>query len=85
VTATVRVHAPREAVARWVLPAWGTVAEETPRTCIVEAGADSFEAMARWLLQLNAHLTVIQPPELRAAFADLAVGIARIVGDTAAD
>ena len=78
VTATVRVHAPRHAVARWILPAWGTVTEETPQTCIVEAGADTYEALARWLILLDAHLTVIAPPELRTAFAELAAGISHI-------
>lgn len=84
VTAVVRVHAPRDAVARWILPAWGTVTEETPETCIVEAGADSYRAIARWLLLPGARLTVIRPAELRAAFADLATTIARTASDTEA-
>jgi hypothetical protein len=84
VTAVVRVYAPRHAVARWILPAWGTVTEETAETCIVRAGADSYQAMARWLLLLNARLTVIRPAELRAAFSELATSIARIVSDTEA-
>jgi hypothetical protein len=84
VTAVVRVYAPRDAVARWILPAWGTVTEETAETCIVRAGADSYQAMARWLLLLNARLTVIRPAELRAAFLELATSIARIVSDTEA-
>lgn len=84
VNATVRVHAPREAVTPWILPAWGTVTEETTRTCIVEAGADSYQAMARWLLLLNASLTVIRPAELRTAFAELAADAARIASDTEA-
>jgi hypothetical protein len=78
VTAVVRVHAPRDEVAPWIRPAWGTVTEETPRTCIVRAGADSYAAMARWLLLLNRSLTVIRPAELRAAFAELAGSIARV-------
>jgi predicted DNA-binding transcriptional regulator YafY len=84
VTAVVRVHAPRDAVARWILPAWGTVTEETAETCIVRAGADSCQAMARWLLLLNARLTVIQPAELRTAFSELATSIADIATDTEA-
>jgi len=50
----------------------------------VRAGADSYQAMARWLLLLNARLTVIRPAELRAAFSELATSIARIVSDTEA-
>jgi hypothetical protein len=37
--------------------------------------------MARWLVLLDAHLTVIRPPELRTAFARLAAGMARIAHD----
>jgi predicted DNA-binding transcriptional regulator YafY len=84
VTAVVRAHAPREVIAPWVLPAWGTVSEETPDTCIVSAGADSYEAMARWLLLLGADLTVIQPTELRCAFAALAASAGRIANDAGA-
>jgi predicted DNA-binding transcriptional regulator YafY len=78
VTGTVRVYAPRTQVDPWVKPAWGTVTEETADTCIVNAGADSYPAMARWLLLLDAHLTVLEPAELRTAFADLAATAARI-------
>jgi predicted DNA-binding transcriptional regulator YafY len=81
VTAVVRVHAPRDEVAPWIRPAWGTVTEETPRTCIVRAGADSYAAMARWLLLLNRSLTVIRPAELRTAFGELAASIARVAAD----
>jgi hypothetical protein len=62
VTAVVRVHAPRDAVAPWISPVWGTVTEETAGTCIVRAGADSYQAIARWLLLPGARLTVIRPP-----------------------
>jgi predicted DNA-binding transcriptional regulator YafY len=85
VTAVVRVHAPADAVTRWIQSPWGTVTEETAETCIVQAGADSYQAIARWLLLLNAPLTVIQPAELRAAFAELATSIARIATDTGTD
>jgi predicted DNA-binding transcriptional regulator YafY len=84
VTAVVRVYAPRDTVTRWILPAWGTVTAETAETCIVQAGADSYQAMARWLLLLNARLVVIRPAELRAAFAELATSISRIASDTEA-
>ncbi|MWV29544.1 helix-turn-helix transcriptional regulator [Rathayibacter iranicus] len=68
VTATVRVHAPREAVSRWVAPAWGVVEEESPGVTIVRAGADTYESIARWLLLVQSDIDVIEPDELRVAF-----------------
>lgn len=68
VTGIVRIHAPQQDVAHWVSTAWGTVTEETPATCIVNAGADSYDSMARWLLLINAEITVISPPELSVSF-----------------
>lgn len=84
VTATVRVHTPRAKVDTWVKPVWGTVTEETADTCIVSAGADSYQAMARWLLLIGANLTVLEPAELRTAFAELATTAAHIADDNAA-
>ncbi len=81
VTGTVRVHAPRAKVDPWVKPAWGTVTDETADTCIVNAGADNYQAMARWLLLIGAHLTVLEPAELRTEFTELAAEIARIADD----
>ena len=72
VTAIVRIHAPKQDVAHWISPAWGTVTEETSGTCIVKAGSDSYDSMARWLLLAKAELTVISPPELSASFRDVA-------------
>ncbi|MHA7305117.1 helix-turn-helix transcriptional regulator [Arthrobacter sp. TMN-49] len=84
VTGTVRMHAPRAMVAPWIQPVWGTVTEETASTCIVNAGADSYQAMARWLLLIDVRLTVLEPAELRTAFADLAAAMARIAADNPA-
>ena len=84
VTGPVRVYAPRAKVDPWVKPAWGTVTEETTETCIVTAGADTYRAMAQWLVLTGAHLTVLEPPELRTAFTDLAANIARIADDNPA-
>lgn len=81
VTGTVRVHAPHATVAPWIKPAWGTVIEETADTCIVNAGADSYPAMARWLLIIGARLTVLEPDALRTAFTNLAADIAQIADD----
>lgn len=72
VTATVRVHAPALQIERWISPAWGTVTEETKDTCIVEAGADSYDSIARWLLQTKAELTIITPPDLAQSFERIA-------------
>ena len=85
VTGTVRVHAPRAKVEPWIKPAWGTVTDETSNTCIVNAGADTYQAMARWLLLIGAHLTILEPAELRTAFTELAAEIARIADDNATE
>jgi len=81
VTGTVRVHAPFAAVEPWIKPAWGTVTEETATTCIVNAGADTHLAMARWMLLIGRHLTVLEPADLRTAFAELAADATRIAAD----
>jgi predicted DNA-binding transcriptional regulator YafY len=77
VTGVVRVHAPAAAVAPWIEPAWGRFAAESPTTTIVEAGADTYASMARWLSLVNAEITVLEPHELRQAFAELAKRAAR--------
>ena len=84
VTATVRVHAPRADVAHWISAAWGTITEETAETSIVQAGADSYNAIARWLLLIDRPLTVVDPPELRVAFAAIANEAKRIASREAA-
>jgi len=81
VTGTVRVHASLATVEPWIKPAWGTVTEETVTTCIVNAGADTYVAMARWMLLIGAHLTVLEPAGLRTALAELAVDATRIAAD----
>jgi hypothetical protein len=72
------VHAPRSEVAHWISVAWGTITEETSHTSIVQAGADSYNAIARWLLLMDRPLTVIEPSALRAAFATIATEAKRI-------
>lgn len=69
VTATVRAHAPEGQVARWVEPAWGRVVRESARSTLIECGADTYDRMARWLLLIGCEITVLEPPELRDAFA----------------
>jgi predicted DNA-binding transcriptional regulator YafY len=84
VTAVVRVHATLDKIVPWILPAWGTVSAETPETCTVHVDADSYQAIARWLLLLDAPLTVIRPAELRTAFTELATRVTHIVSDAEA-
>jgi predicted DNA-binding transcriptional regulator YafY len=72
VSATVRVHAPSESVRRWVAPAWGSVEAESPEVTVVRAGADSYDAIARWLLLMQADVEVVEPDELRVAFGRVA-------------
>lgn len=77
VTGVVRVHAPAAAVAPWIEAAWGRLAEESPTTTIVEGGADTYASMARWLSLIDAEITVLEPVELRQAFAEVAHRAAR--------
>lgn len=72
VRATVRAHAPAEAVQHWIAPAWGTVTPETSSTSLLHVGADTHDAIARWLLLLDTDITVIEPPELADSFHTLA-------------
>ncbi|MCQ1949460.1 WYL domain-containing protein [Arthrobacter sp. zg-Y859] len=83
VTATVRIHAPLEAVSRWMAPAWGTVEADSAGSVIVRAGADSYDSIARWLLLVQADIDVIKPAELRAAFGRIAAQAARSATDQA--
>jgi predicted DNA-binding transcriptional regulator YafY len=84
VTATVHVHALRPTLEQWIHPAWGTIREETTDGCIVEVGADSYAAIARWLLLMNVDVTVVRPQALRTAFAELAVTATNIADDESA-
>jgi len=72
VRAIVRAHAPAATVQHWIAPAWGTVVDETATTCLLHVGADSHDAIARWLLLLGTDITVVEPPELAHAFRRLA-------------
>jgi predicted DNA-binding transcriptional regulator YafY len=77
VTGVVRIHAPAVTVAPWIEAAWGRLIEESPTTTIVEGGADTYASMARWLSLIDAEITVLKPPELRQAFAEMAKRAAR--------
>lgn len=75
--AVVLVHAPVTAVQHWIDPAWGRCEATTATTCTVRVGADSLAAIARWLVLLDADLTVIEPPALAAEFDAIAARASR--------
>ena len=77
VRVVVVAHAPTDQVAHGIASAWGTVEPDGPDRCIVRCGADSLDVVARWLLLLGVELTVVEPPELRDAFAAVAAQAAR--------
>ncbi len=84
VRATVRIHAAKEDIGHWILPAWGTVDRETATTSIAEVGAETFDAIARWLLLLDARISVVQPPDLLQAFARLEKRCTQLATDVTA-
>ncbi|MCU1685247.1 MAG: Helix-turn-helix type 11 domain protein [Amycolatopsis sp.] len=69
--AIVRVHAPRASIQHWIDPAWGHI-EDDGDECVLHVGADTLAGVARWLLLLDAELTVVEPPALSDEFAALA-------------
>ncbi|MGZ4637617.1 MAG: helix-turn-helix transcriptional regulator [Actinomycetes bacterium] len=70
-TARVRVDAPYREVAQRVTPRSGTVEPLPDGTASVTAGADDLELLALHLSVLGGEVTVLEPPELRAALARL--------------
>ena len=64
-------------VQHWIDPAWGRCEATTETTCTVHVGADSLAAIARWLVLLDADLTVIEPPALAAEFDAIAARASR--------
>ena len=77
VRAVVEVAAPAAAVEPWIDAAFGTVEPRTDGTCVVRCGADSLSAVARWLLLLDAELTIVEPAELAQEYANLATTVLR--------
>jgi predicted DNA-binding transcriptional regulator YafY len=75
--ASVRVQAPAENVVMWIDPAWGHVEPVDDATCIVHCGADSYSAIARWLLLLDAELTILEPAALAQEYRALAAKATR--------
>lgn len=76
--AKVRVGAPVARVQPWIDPAFGWVERLDDSTCVVHSGADSLTAVARWMLLLDAELTILEPPELAQEYRKLAALTARI-------
>ncbi|MGI5126886.1 helix-turn-helix transcriptional regulator [Pseudonocardia sp. CA-107938] len=77
VQAVVEVAAPAAAVEPWIDPAFGTVEPLTDDTCVVRCGADTLSAVARWLLLLDAELTIVEPAELAQEYERLAATVLR--------
>ncbi|GAA3647757.1 WYL domain-containing protein [Nonomuraea antimicrobica] len=58
------VRAPADVVAARMPPTVAAVEPATDDTCVVNAGADSLDALAAWVAQLGAPFEVHEPPEL---------------------
>ncbi len=77
VRAVVEVAAPATAVERWIDPAFGFVEPVDDGRCVVRCGADSLAAVARWLLLIDAELTIVEPVELAQEYERLAETVLR--------
>jgi predicted DNA-binding transcriptional regulator YafY len=75
--ASVRVQAPAANVLPWIDPAWGQVEPLDDSSCIVHCGADTYSAIARWLLLLDAELTILEPAALAKEYTALAAKATR--------
>uniref|UniRef100_UPI000A8D7A79 helix-turn-helix transcriptional regulator n=1 Tax=Nocardiopsis trehalosi TaxID=109329 RepID=UPI000A8D7A79 len=82
--ARVTVHAPTEEVAELISPAVGVVEPVDARTCVLDTGASSVEALAVHLGLLGRDFEVVDPPELVAHLRELARRYARSVPDAPA-
>ncbi|WP_452124464.1 hypothetical protein [Fodinicola feengrottensis] len=56
----------------WIDPAWGWIEPVGDTACVLHVGADSLASVARWLLLLNAELTIVEPAELATEYRNLA-------------
>lgn len=77
VSATVRIHLPLRQARRWIAPAWGRLEPETETCCRAFVGADTYDAIARWLLLLDADIEILEPPALAEAFRRVATRATR--------
>jgi predicted DNA-binding transcriptional regulator YafY len=81
---TVRVkvilHAPLERVAPKVAPSAVRLVEDGPDRCLLEVRGPSLDRLALYLAALGEELEVVEPPELKDAFARLAARLSRAAG-----
>jgi predicted DNA-binding transcriptional regulator YafY len=70
--ATVRLHAPAEALAERLPPAAGLLQPDGEHASILETGSDSLYDLVAFLSSLEVDFTVIDPPELRQVLHTLA-------------
>lgn len=73
--ASVLLHAPARDVARWVRVDQGTVTAVDAARCRVDIGSWSYGSLAAWLLLFETDFEVLGPPELTAAFEELAARV----------
>ncbi|RRO18154.1 WYL domain-containing transcriptional regulator [Saccharopolyspora rhizosphaerae] len=81
--AVVEVHDSAEEIARLVPVAWPVTASG-PRSCLVEAGADTPHDLATYLAALDRDFTVVDAPELAASVERLAQRLAGAAARTPA-
>ena len=70
--ARVRLAAPLATVAERVTPQMGVLEPDGPDGCVLTAGGDDLLGMVFFLASLGCGLEVLEPPELREAFAETA-------------
>ncbi|MGI8523421.1 MAG: helix-turn-helix transcriptional regulator [Nocardioides sp.] len=78
--ARVRVHAPLAEVAERVTPQSAAVEAIDADTTMLTAGADRLDSLAWHLGWLGFEMEVVEPPELRVVFAEMADQLARAGG-----
>ncbi|RLP84746.1 WYL domain-containing protein [Mycetocola lacteus] len=76
----VRIERDLSRVRRWVLPAWGRVERAGEGSSVIRITAPDSDAVARWLLLLDADVEVLEPEDLKLAFAELAARASRASG-----
>ncbi|WP_116949573.1 helix-turn-helix transcriptional regulator [Jiangella endophytica] len=77
--ATLRLHAPADAVAGR-LPVTIGVEPETDHTCVIRTGADTYEMLAVYTAMLDVDFDVLDPPEFAVHLRRLAARYVRAAG-----
>ncbi|WP_106535995.1 helix-turn-helix transcriptional regulator [Haloactinopolyspora alba] len=78
--ARVRLHAPAETVAERLTPAAGLLQAVDDDSCVLETGGDSLRDLVGFLTSVDVGFEVLDPPELRALFRELAERYAAAAG-----